>query len=73
MLEEILQENVDTILTIEALLDELGLDEKRGVDKTFAHELAYVRVYLKMNTGEWDEEDIKDFTQTVEENPYDYG
>jgi hypothetical protein len=73
VLDEILQENIDTILTIEALLDELGLDEKRGVDKTFSHELAYVRAYLKMNTGEWDEEDIKDFTQTVEENPYDYG
>lgn len=72
VLEEILQENIDTILTIEALLDELGLEEKRGVEKTFSHELAYVRAYLKMTTGEWDEKDLEDFTKTVEENPYSY-
>jgi hypothetical protein len=71
-LEQILQENIDTILTIEALLDELELEEKRGVEKTFTHELAYVRAYLKMNTGEWDEEDIEEFIETVEENPYKY-
>lgn len=71
-LRELLQENADRVLNFEALLSHLDKDSERGLDRLYAHESAYAEAYLKMMNGEWGEEEIKDFTNQVEENPYDY-
>lgn len=71
-LHDLLKETVDTILIIEATLEELGEDDKRGVNQTFRHERAYIKAYFRMNTEEWNEKDLEEFKEKIKDSPHHY-